>query len=70
MGYNLKKQINRLDAELLYNRTLRLLPERESLTEVGIFKRKQDRKKTRKQELDQESDQEKENFFPFLFVAF
>ena len=33
------------------------------ITEVGIYKRKEERKKTRKQELDQESDQEnkKEN---------
>ena len=30
-----------------------------SLSEVGIYKRKQESKKTTKQELDQESDQEK-----------
>ena len=29
------------------------------ISEVGIYKRKQESKKTRKQELDQESDQEK-----------
>ena len=35
------------------------------LSEVGIYKLKQESKKTRKQELDQENDQEKRNFYKF-----
>ena len=39
-------------------------------TEVGIYKRKQERKKARKQKLDQESDQEKkESFFFFSWSS-
>ena len=39
-------------------------------TEVGIYKRKQERKKARKQELDQESDQGKKKVFSFFLVEF
>ena len=39
------------------------------LSEVGIYKLKQESKKTRKRELDQESDQEKESF-PFFLGRF
>ena len=50
----------------------RKIPDEQDITELGIYKRKQERKKTRKQELDkeidQESDQGKKESLDFTYV--
>ena len=42
------------------------MPDEQDITELGIYKRKQESKKTRKQELDKESDQEKKEKLSFF----
>ena len=46
------------------------MPDEQDITEVGIYKRKQESKKTRKQERDKESDQEKKEKLSFFLDRF